>query len=59
MGRASMIDWLTRSLMNAGSSVAQWFIPKDAVNFAVVAGVLSVAVLAVVVGVLALWPRRG
>jgi hypothetical protein len=53
-----MIDRIAHWLETAGSAVAQWFIPKDAVNFAVVAGLISLAVLALVVGVVALWPRR-
>ena len=31
---------------------------RSAVNFSVVAGVISLAVLALVVGIVALWPRR-
>lgn len=53
-----MINWIAHWLETAGGAVAQWFIPKDAVNFSVVAGVISLAVLALVVGIVALWPRR-
>jgi hypothetical protein len=39
-------------------TVAQWFIPKHSVNFSVVAWIISLAVSALVVGVIALWPGR-
>ena len=53
-----MVERIADWLETAGGAVAQWFIPKDAVNFSVVAGLISLAVLALVVGVIALWPRH-
>lgn len=54
-----MVNWIAHWLQTAGEAVTQWIVPKGAVNFDVVAGIVSIAVLALVVGVVALWPRRG
>ena len=56
--RVGCTDWLARSLETAAAAVTQWFVPKDAPNFGVVAVLISLAVLAPVVGVVALWPRH-
>ena len=47
-----------RALLVLGGIAAEWFVAADSPNFGVVQGILAMVILAVVVGVIALWPRR-
>ena len=49
---------IIRGLLVLGGIVAEWFISADSPNFGVVQGILSIAVFAAIVAVIALWPRR-
>ena len=49
---------IIRLLLMLGGVVAGWFVATDSPNFGVVQGILAVAVFALVVGVVALWPRK-
>ncbi len=49
---------IIRALLLLGGVVAGWFIATDSPNFGVVQGILSIAIFAAIVAVIALWPRR-
>jgi hypothetical protein len=51
-----MMAWIVRGLLAAAATVTQWFVAPTAPNFDIVQGLISLAVFAVVVFVLALWP---
>jgi hypothetical protein len=52
-----VISWVVRLLLIAAGAVAQWFVTEDAPNFGIVQGVVAVLLLALIVFVLAFWPR--
>jgi len=52
-----MISWIVRLLLIAAGAIAQWFVAADAPNFGIVQGVVAVLLLALIVFVLAFWPR--
>lgn len=53
-----MIAWVVRILLVAGGAVASWFVAPDAENFTVVQGMVSVAIFAAAVLVVALISRK-
>jgi hypothetical protein len=52
------MGWVLRALLALGGVAAEWFVATDSPNFGVVQGVLTMVIFAVVVGIIALWPRR-
>ena len=56
-----MMAWIVRVLLAAAASVTQFVIAPTAPDFGVLQGLISLAIFAAVVFVLALWPwrRRG
>jgi hypothetical protein len=58
-----MMAWIVRVLLAAGAVVTQWFVAPTDPNFGVTQGIVSIALFAVVVFILAFWPwwprRRG
>jgi uncharacterized membrane protein YoaK (UPF0700 family) len=53
-----VLSWIVRLLMIAAGVVAEWFVSRDAPNFGVLQGAISLLLLVLIVFVLALWPRR-
>ena len=51
------MDVVIRVLLALGGIAAEWFVVEDSPNFGVVQGILAIVILAVVVGIIALWPR--
>jgi hypothetical protein len=47
-----------RALLVLGGIVAEWFIATDSPNFSVMRGITAIFVVAAIIGVIALWPRR-
>ena len=52
------MDVVLRVLLALGGIAAEWFVVEDSPNFGVVQGIPATVILAVVVGIIALWPRR-
>jgi membrane protein DedA with SNARE-associated domain len=50
---------VVRALLVLGGIVAEWFIATDSPNFSVMRGIMAIFVLAAIIGVISLWPRRG
>jgi hypothetical protein len=53
-----VVSWIVRGLLIVSGTVTGWLVSKDAPNFSFVQGMASLVVIAVVVLVLAFWPRR-
>ena len=53
-----MVSWLVRGLLIVSGTVTGWFVSRDAPNFSFIQGMASLVVIAVVVFVLAFWPKR-
>jgi hypothetical protein len=53
-----VVSWIVRGLLVISGSVTEWFVSKDAANFTVIQGMVSLAVIAVIVFVVAYWPAR-
>ena len=53
-----MVSWIVRGGPIVSGTVTGWFVSKDAPNFSFIQGMASLVVIAVVVCVLAFWPRR-
>lgn len=52
------MDFIVRVLLGLGAGVTGWFVDANSPNFGVVQGMLSIAVLAVIVFAVAFWPKR-
>ena len=53
-----VLSWIVRLLMIAAGALAEWFVARDAPNFGVLQGAISLLLLVLIVFVLALWPPR-
>jgi hypothetical protein len=53
-----VVSWIVRGLLVISGTVTEWFVSKDATNFTVIQGMVSLAVIAVIVFVVAYWPAR-
>jgi hypothetical protein len=53
-----VLSWIVRLLMIAAGVVAEWFVSRDAPNFGVLQGAVSLLLLVLSVFVLAFWPPR-
>jgi fucose permease len=49
---------IIRGLLALGSLVTGWLVAEDSPNFGVMQGMLTIAVFAVLVFAVALWPKR-
>ncbi len=52
-----MIGWIVRGLLIVSGTVTGWFIAKDAPNFEIVQMAVALILVALIVFVLAFWPR--
>jgi hypothetical protein len=52
-----MIGWAVRGLLAVSGAVTEWFVAEDALNFEIVQMAVALIMLALVVFVLAYWPR--
>lgn len=53
-----MISWIVRLLLAGGGIVAEWFIAVDSPSFEIAQAAAATLLLALVVFVLAFFPRR-
>ncbi len=53
-----VINLIARLLLAASAGITGWLVAKDSPNFGVVQAMLSVVLLAALVGLVALWPRK-
>ncbi len=53
-----MLSWLVRLILIVAGVIAEFFVARDALNFAVIQGVVALLVVTMIVFVLAFWPRR-
>ncbi len=53
-----MVSWLVRGLLILAGIVTGWFVSKDATNFGVIQGMVSLVLIGLIVAVLAFWPSR-
>jgi hypothetical protein len=53
-----MFAWIVRGLLAVAAVVTQWFVAPTSPQFGVAQGLISIAIFAAVVFVLALWPKR-
>ena len=53
-----MLSWLVRVLLIVAGVIAEIFVARDAVNFALVQGVVALLLGVLIVFVLAFWPAR-
>jgi hypothetical protein len=53
-----MVAWLTRMMLIGGGAVTSWFVAKEAPNYSVIQGIVTMLLIALVVAVLAYWPAR-
>jgi O-antigen/teichoic acid export membrane protein len=53
---AIVVSLIVRGLLVISGSITGWFVSKDAPNFTFVQGILTLAVIALVVAAIAFWP---
>lgn len=53
-----MLSWLVRLILIVSGSVAALFVARDAVNFAVIQGVVALLLGILVIFVTVFWPAR-
>jgi hypothetical protein len=53
-----MLSWLVRLFLIVVGVMTEWFVSEDSPNFDLVRAVMGILLIALIVGVLALWPRR-
>jgi hypothetical protein len=53
-----MLSWLVRLILIVSGSVAALFVARDAVNFAVIQGVVALLLGIMVIFVAVFWPAR-
>lgn len=52
-----MISWFARLLLVVSGTVAEWFVAPDALNFEVIQATVALLLFALMVFVLAFWPK--
>ena len=53
-----MLSWLIRLILIVSGAIAEWFVARDALNFAVIQGVVALLLGAMIVFALAFWPAH-
>jgi hypothetical protein len=53
---AIVVSLIVRGFLVISGSITGWFVSKDAPNFTFVQGILTLAVIALVVAAIAFWP---
>ena len=52
-----MISWLIRLILAGAGVVAEWFVAVDSPNFEIIQAAVGLLLFALIVFVLAFWPR--
>lgn len=55
---APMLSWIVRLLMVAAGFIMSWFVAKDAPIFGIAQVMMTLVLIALIVAVMAFWPRR-
>jgi hypothetical protein len=56
--KEARLGFIVRLLLGIGAAITGLFVAEDAPNFGVVQGMVTIGVLAALVFVVALWPKR-
>lgn len=53
------MGWIIRIMLAVGGIITSWFIAKDEPKFGVTQALVTISLIALLVIIFAVWPRRG
>jgi formate hydrogenlyase subunit 3/multisubunit Na+/H+ antiporter MnhD subunit len=53
-----MLSWIVRLILIGAGFISEWFVTRDSLNFGLIQAVVTMLMVALIVAVMAFWPRH-